>query len=178
MEVALEGRRRCLYAVHALAMADTKLNHHPHLHILLRKCWIQFYYTIVSNLALFASAFRCLLRTAISWFKCFKFSINCNCSYKNWHKKIEPHNVWWCFKSCRKVLNIIKISYVGKEIQCTPNKSQKISTGLMSTILSMSQNTSEKTKSPYYVFGKWKWIVKAKSVSLFRNTPILTCKLI
>ena len=30
-------------------------------HILLRKCWIQFYYTIVSNLALFASAFRCLL---------------------------------------------------------------------------------------------------------------------
>ena len=144
MEVALEGRRRCLYAVHALAMADTKLNHHTHLHILLRKCWIQFYYTIVSNLALFASAFRCLLRTAISWFKCFKFSINCNCSYKNWHKKIEPHNVWWCFKSCRKVLNIIKISYVGKEIQCTPNKSQKISTGLMSTILSMSQNTSEK----------------------------------
>ena len=92
-------------------------------HILLRKCWIQFYYTIVSNLALFASAFRCLLRTAISWFKCFKFSINCNCSYKNWHKKIEPHNVWWCFKSCRKVLNIIKISYVGREIQCTPKKS-------------------------------------------------------
>ena len=92
-------------------------------HILLRKCWIQFYYTIISNLALFASAFRCLLRTGISWFKCFKFSINCNCSYKNWHKKIEPHNVWRCFKSCRKVLNIIKISYVGREIQCTPKKS-------------------------------------------------------
>ena len=91
------------------------------------------------------SSFRiCFSLPAISWFKCFKFSINCNCSYKNLHKKIEPHNVWWCFKSCRKVLNIIKISYVGKEIQCTPNKSQKISTGLMSTILSMSQNTSEK----------------------------------
>ena len=58
-------------------------------HILLRKCWIQFYYTIVSNLALFASAFRCLLRTSISRFKCFRFRINCNCSYKNWHKKLS-----------------------------------------------------------------------------------------
>ena len=28
------------------------------------------------------------------------------------------------------------------------------------------------------IFGKWKWIVKAKSVSLFRNTPTLTLKLI
>ena len=42
------------------------------------------------------------------------------------------------------LLIIIKISYVWKEIQCTPNKSQKISTGLKPTILSMSQNTSEK----------------------------------
>ena len=33
-------------------------------------------------------------------------------------------------------------------------------------------------RSPYSVFGKWKWIVKAKSVSLFRNTPTLTLKLI
>ena len=41
------------------------------------------------------------------------------------------------------LLNIIKISYVWKEIQCTQNKSQKISTGLKLTILSMSQNTSE-----------------------------------
>ena len=41
------------------------------------------------------------------------------------------------------LLNIIKISYVRKEIQCTQNKSQKISTGLKLTILSMSQNTSE-----------------------------------
>ena len=42
------------------------------------------------------------------------------------------------------LLNIIKISYVWKEIQCTPNKSLKISTGLKPTILSTSQNTSEK----------------------------------
>ena len=41
------------------------------------------------------------------------------------------------------LLNIIKISYVWKEIQCTQNRSQKISTGLKLTILSMSQNTSE-----------------------------------
>ena len=33
------------------------------------------------------------------------------------------------------------------------------------------------TRSPYSVFGKWKWTVKAKSASLFRNTPILTFKL-
>ena len=44
------------------------------------------YFTMVSNLTPFASAFRCLLRTCISWFKCFKFSINCNCRYKNWHQ--------------------------------------------------------------------------------------------
>ena len=41
------------------------------------------------------------------------------------------------------LLNIVKISYVRKEIQCTQNKSQKISTGLKLPILSMSQNTSE-----------------------------------
>ena len=33
------------------------------------------------------------------------------------------------------------------------------------------------TKSRYSVFSKWKWIVKAKSVSLFGNTPTLTLKL-
>ena len=30
----------------------------------------------------------------------------------------------------------------------------------------------------YAVFGKWKWIVKAKSVSLFRNNPNSTLQLL
>ena len=94
-------------------------------HILLRKCWIQFYYTIVSNLALFASAFRCLLTEGQVY---LDLNVSNSVSIvtaviKIDIKKIEPHNVWWCFKSCRKVLNIIKISYVGREIQCTPKKS-------------------------------------------------------
>ena len=94
-------------------------------HILLRKCWIQFYYTIVSNLALFASAFRCLLTEGQVY---LDLNVSNSVSIvtaviKIDIKKIEPHNVWWCFKSCRKVLNIIKISYVGREIQCTPEKS-------------------------------------------------------
>ena len=94
-------------------------------HILLRKCWIQFYYTIVSNLALFASAFRCLLTEGRVY---LDLNVSNSVSIvtaviKIDIKKIEPHNVWWCFKSCRKVLNIIKISYVGREIQCTPKKS-------------------------------------------------------
>ena len=94
-------------------------------HILLRKCWIQFYYTIVSNLALFASAFRCLLTEGQVY---LDLNVSNSVSIvtaviKIDTKKIEPHNVWWCFKSCRKVLNIIKISYVGREIQCTPKKS-------------------------------------------------------
>ena len=94
-------------------------------HILLRKCWIQCYYTIVSNLALFASAFRCLLTEGQVY---LDLNVSNSVSIvtaviKIDIKKIEPHNVWWCFKSCRKVLNIIKISYVGREIQCTPKKS-------------------------------------------------------
>ena len=60
------------------------------------------------------------------------------------------------------LLNIIKISYVWKEIQCTTNKSQTISTGLKPTILSMSQNTSEKQQKAEQQLKHFRYV-------LFRN---------
>ena len=43
---------------------------------------------------------------------------------------------------------------------------------------SCHKQTKLLTWSPYSVFGKWKWIVKAKSVLLFRITTTLTVQLL